>query len=149
MYGSLAFLLLFISTGFIFSSHSSIDFDTTIQPQTDFVLQDTSKEEDSVIVEVPAQFRGGMQAFYEYVGKSLNYPKKARKKKIQGKVVVQFVIDKNGEIIDVEVIKSLHPLLDAEAVRVIQSSPKWIPATHEGKKVKIRMTMPINFTLHS
>ena len=144
---SVLFLAFFISTGFIFSTPSTIDFGKDNQSQHNFLLSDSSTSKDSVKIDVPPQFEGGMQSFYEYVGKSLKYPRKARKKKAQGRVFVQFVVDKDGSIIDVKVLKGVHPKLDEEAARVIRESPKWIPATHEGKIVKVRMTIPISFTL--
>lgn len=146
MYSSFAFLALFISTGFVFSTSSSIEFEKNSPSQTNFVLQDTSKEED-IIVEVPATFNGGMEKFYEYILKNLQYPKEAREERAKGKVMVQFSVDKEGNIVDVKAINSIHPSLDAEAVRVIQESPKWNPAIHKGERVKVRMSVPISFDI--
>ncbi len=144
IYSSIALLAFFISTGFIFSNHSSIEFDIIIQSQTDLSLQDTSKLEE---VDIPAQFEGGMDAFYKYVAENVKYPFMARLKEKQGRVFVQFIVDKEGKITDVKTVKSPDKHLSKEAVRVIQNSPKWIPATHEGKIVKVRMVIPISFTL--
>lgn len=145
---SVLFLAFFISTGFIFSTPSSIDCEENSLFQTNFVLQDTSKKDNSeIILDRYPEFRGGMKEFYQYIASSLNYPKKARRKKIQGKVFIQFVVDKDGSIIDVKVLQGVHPKLDEEALRVIRESPKWIPAMHEGKIVKARMNIPINFTI--
>ena len=88
-----------------------------------------------------------MNKFYEYIAESLNYPDSAREKGIDGRVFIQFVVDKDGSIIDTKVVKGVDTKLDAEALRVIQNSPKWIPAVQRGKNVKVRMNIPIVFTL--
>ncbi|WP_338812257.1 energy transducer TonB [Bernardetia sp. Wsw4-3y2] len=151
MYSSLVLVTIFISTGFIFSTPSSIDFDTTIQPQTDFVLQDTSKEEEIeqifTIVEQSPTYEGGMNEFYKYISENLVYPPNAKEKRITGRVFVQFVVDKDGSIIDAKVVKGADPELDAEALRVIQNSPKWIAGKQRGKNVKVRLNIPIIFNL--
>ena len=99
------------------------------------------------VVEQPPTYKGGMIEFYKYVAENLNYPPNAREKRITGKVFVQFVVDKDGSIIDAKVVKSVDPELDTEALRVIQQSPKWIPAVQRGKNVKVRMNIPIVFVL--
>jgi protein TonB len=89
----------------------------------------------------------GMAEVAKFVGQTLKYPKEARKKKIEGKVFVSFIIAEDGTITNVEVIKGVHPLLDNEAARVIALMPKWIPGIYQGKNVKIRYTLPISFKL--
>lgn len=94
-----------------------------------------------------AEFIGGQDSLVSYLINSINYPIPAIVQKIEGHVIVQFVIDKDGSIIDVRVIKGVHPLLDEEAIRVIKSMPKWKPAMKDGVLVKSRFNMPINFKL--
>ena len=151
IYGSFVFIVLLISTGFVFSTSSNIDSERSSRFQTNFSSQDTSKKEEIdpiySIVEQPARFEGGMNKFYEYIAESLNYPDSAREKGIDGRVFIQFVVDKDGSIIDTKVVKGVDTKLDAEALRVIQNSPKWIPAVQRGKNVKVRMNIPIVFTL--
>ncbi|WP_375559577.1 energy transducer TonB [Bernardetia sp. OM2101] len=148
---SMLFLAFFISTGFIFSTPSSSDFGKNSPFQTNFVLQDTSKEEDIerifTIVEQSPTYEGGMNEFYKYISENLTYPPNAKEKNITGKVFIQFVVDKDGSIIDAKVVKSVDKELDAEALRVIQNSPKWIAGKQRGKNVKVRMNIPIVFTL--
>ncbi|MBE9511292.1 MAG: energy transducer TonB, partial [Bacteroidetes bacterium] len=84
-------------------------------------------------------------AFRKYVMYNLIYPEEAAKKGTEGKVFVQFVVDKNGDVKNVEIVKGAGPLLDAEAIRVIKSSPRWIPGKQKGKEVNVAFTFPIMF----
>ncbi len=84
-------------------------------------------------------------AFRKYVTDHLIYPEEAAKKNIEGKVFVEFVVDKNGDVKNVEIVKGADPLLDAEAIRVIKSSPQWIPGKQRGRKVNVAFTFPIMF----
>ena len=93
-----------------------------------------------------AEFPGGMGALVQFLQAETRYPKEAQDKKIQGKVLVEFIVDKEGNVTDVSVLKSAHPLLDAEAVRVCRAMPQWTPAQDgEGKYVKSTYQLP--FTL--
>ncbi len=105
-------------------------------------------EEIFEIVEVPAMFEGGMDAFYKYVAKNINYPKQARRQNIQGKIFLQFIIDEAGNITNIKVTKGLGFGLDEEAKRVLRESPQWTPARQRGKIVKVRMSIPIMFKLN-
>jgi TonB family protein len=99
------------------------------------------------IQEVQPEPSGGMQGFMKYLMSSMKYPKAARKKGIQGKVFVSFVVDKDGSIIDVEILKGIGGGCDEEAMRVIQECPKWTPAMQRGQPVKVRMSIPLIFKL--
>jgi len=99
------------------------------------------------IVEKQPEFPGGMGAFYQFVQKKLKYPSQARRMGIEGKVFVQFVVDKKGNITEVLAIKGIGAGCDQEAVRVIQASPRWKPGKQRGKAVKVRMILPITFKL--
>lgn len=99
------------------------------------------------IVEDPAVFEGGMDNFYKYVSKNLTYPKQAKRQGIQGKIFLQFVVDKEGQITDIKVVKGLGFGLDEEATRVLRECPKWKPARQRGKVVRVRMSIPIMFKL--
>ena len=83
----------------------------------------------------------------KWVYQYLKYPKYAVENGIQGRVFVDFVIDESGNVTDVKVSRSVHTALDEEAVRVISASPKWRPGRHRGKKVKVSMTIPVDFRL--
>jgi len=100
------------------------------------------------LVEEMPTFRGSKgEAFRDYVSENLRYPREAMEKGISGKVFVQFVVNREGLIENVTVVKGLDPLLDKEAIRVVANSPAWTPGKHEGKRVKVRYTFPIVFTL--
>ena len=85
--------------------------------------------------------------FKEYVNSNLIYPKEAQKNGITGRVIVEFTIDVDGALVDAKVVRSLHPLFDAEALRVIQSSPKWTPGTNRKKPVEVKYNFPVDFKL--
>jgi protein TonB len=97
-------------------------------------------------VEVESRFPGGSHAWVQYLSENLQYPKKAMKRKIEGTVVVQFIVEKDGRVIDVEAISG-DPLLMEEAVRIVKSSPDWVPARGDGKPLKSYKKQPITFSL--
>lgn len=99
------------------------------------------------VVEETAAPIGGMPAFYEYVGKKMKYPAQAKRMGIEGKVFVEFVIEKDGTITDVKAIKGIGAGCDEEAVRVLQAAPKWKPGKQRGKPVRQKMVLPIQFKL--
>ncbi len=100
-----------------------------------------------VIVENMPIFPGGEEALRNYVTNNIQYPDDARKQNIQGRVFVCFIIGTTGTVQNVKVARSVHPSLDAEAIRVVKSMPKWTPGQHRGKTVKVSYTIPINFSL--
>lgn len=102
-------------------------------------------EEVFTVIEETARPVGGMPAFYNYVKKELKYPKEAKRKGIEGKVFVQFVINKDGSISDIKVIQGLGYGCDEEAIRIVSISPNWVPGNQRGKPVKQRYTLPIIF----
>ena len=87
------------------------------------------------------------EAFSAWVAAHLKYPKEAKTAQIDGTVKVQFVVGKNGGVQEVQVVEGVHPALDAEAVRVIRSSPKWKPGIKDGKPVRVTYTLPVFFVL--
>ena len=97
--------------------------------------------------EVMASFKGGMDAWYGYLQANLKYPKTEQRLGIEGTVFLRFVINIDGSIQDIEVIRSASPGLDQAAIAVIKNSPKWNPGKNGGKAVRSRMTMPIRFKL--
>ena len=99
-------------------------------------------------VEKMPMFPGGQSALFDYLTYNVKYPEAARKKGIAGTVICEFVVDKDGSITDVKVLRSGgHPSLDKEAVRVLKNMPKWIPGEKDGKKVRVKYTVPLNFRL--
>ena len=99
------------------------------------------------VVETMPQFPGGPQELFSFLSKNIRYPKDAMEGNIQGRVIVTFVVGKDGSINDARVVKSVNPSLDAEALRVISSMPNWTPGTQSGKAVNVKYTVPITFRL--
>ena len=99
------------------------------------------------IVEQMPEYPGGIPAMMEFIKDNIKYPESLKESAIQGRVIVQFVISETGEIGDVKVMRSIDPALDAEAVRVVKSMPRWKPGVQDGKTVSVKYTMPFMFRL--
>ena len=112
-------------------------------------VKDTLTPDESVfeVVEQMPEFPGGYKALMKYIGQNMRYPEEAKKAGTQGRVVVQFLVNKNGAISDVSVLHSVDRLLDAEAVRLVRSMPKWKPGMQKGKAVTVKYTIPMMFRL--
>ena len=111
-------------------------------------VEEEEEEVVFVIVESMPEFPGGQQASFKYLSENVKYPVIAQENGIQGRVICQFVVNKDGSIVDVEVVRSGgDPSLDKEAVRVIKSMPKWKPGKQRGKAVRVKYTVPVNFKL--
>ena len=100
------------------------------------------------VVEDQPEFPGGAAALYEYLSKNIKYPAICRENNIQGRVVVVFIVNRDGSIVEPEVVKSVNPMLDKEARRVISNMPKWKPGLQFGKPVRVKFTVPVNFRLN-
>ena len=98
-------------------------------------------------VEVMPEFPGGMEAMMKYLSENIKYPEQAKEKNTQGRVLVTFIVEKNGSISDVKVVKGIGNGCDEEAVRVISAMPKWKPGMQNGKKVRVNFAIPISFKL--
>ena len=108
------------------------------------------EEEDNVIfqvVEKMPSFPGGDAALFKFLGDNVKYPVIAQENGVQGRVICQFVVNRDGSIVDVEVVRSVDASLDKEAIRVIKSMPKWSPGQQRGKPVRVKYTLPVNFKL--
>lgn len=116
-------------------------------PQHNTTSEPQNTEEVFMVVENMPEFPGGLNACLKFLADYVAYPKEAAEKKIQGRVIVQFVVMKDGSIANARVIRSVDPLLDAEALRVIGLMPKWKPGTQRGQAVNVKFTMPITFRL--
>lgn len=99
------------------------------------------------VVEHTPEFKGGMKALGAYLQNNLKYPAAARKANVQGRVFVQFVVTKTGEVTNVKVLKGIGFGADEEAIRVVQNMPRWEPATQNGQRVNVQFHLPINFQL--
>lgn len=99
------------------------------------------------IVEQKPSFPGGDAAMYSWLSNNINYPAAASEEGIQGKVTVQFIVEKDGRISNVHVVRGKHPALDAEAKRVVSKMPKWTPGRNNGQPVRVIYNLPVNFRL--
>jgi TonB family protein len=111
-----------------------------------FLTKPSETEEVFQIVDDMPTFNGGdMDDFRRFIAFNLRYPQEAAAKGIQGRVFIQFMVDKEGNVTDVMVVRGAHKLLDEEAIRLVESSPKWKPGKQNGVPVNVRFTFPINF----
>ena len=108
---------------------------------------ENGKETDYFPYETPASYPGGKEGIRKYIIENLNYPKDAQKKRIEGRVLIQFVVSTTGEVTTVKVKQSVHPLLDDEALRIIREMPKWTPGMIDGKPVNSVFSLPITFQM--
>ena len=113
------------------------------------ILKVTEPDENSIfqVVEQLPEFPGGMAELMKYLQKNLRYPQICKEQGVQGRVIVQFVVNTDSTITDVNVIKSVNPHLDEEAVRVVKAMPKWNPGKQRGEPVRVRFTLPVTFRL--
>ena len=104
---------------------------------------DICKEPD-----VMAEYPGGKSALISYISENVEYPEECKKNKVQGKVFVSFIVDKSGKVVNTKVERGVDPLLDKEALRVVNSMGKWKPGTKDDKPVNVQFTLPIQFALN-
>ena len=107
----------------------------------------TAKEEVFMVAEQMPEFPGGMKELLKFLQNNLKYPENAMKNNVQGRVIVQFVVEKDGTLTEFKVARSVDPDLDAEALRVLQTMPKWKPGMQRGKIVRVKFTVPVSFKL--
>ena len=141
------------------TAFGATDFDkgtddvTVVREVRDEVVVEEKKapepEKIFTAVEESPKFPGGEAELYKYLNKNIRYPEIAAQNNIQGRVVVQFVVEKDGSVGEVKVVRGVDPDLDKEAVRVVKSMPKFIPGKMNGQNVRVWHTLPIKFTLRS
>lgn len=120
--------------------YTEVEVEETEEPQEKVIFQ--------VVEEMP-EFPGGMGEAMKFLGRNMKYPTAAQQAKIEGRVIVQFVVERDGSISDVHTVRGVNPDLDAEAIRVVSMMPKWKPGKQRGKAVAVKYTMPIMFRLQS
>ena len=115
------------------------------------VAVEEEEPEEQTIFEVVEQMpefpNGGMAGLMQYLSKNIKYPTIAQENGTQGRVTVQFVVNRDGRIVDAKVLRGVDPYLDKEAIRVISSMPKWKPGMQRGKAVRVKYTVPVMFRL--
>ena len=124
------------------------DVEVVIAPPVEAPVEEEEEEVIFMVVETMPEFPGGQQALFKYIGENIKYPVIAQENGIQGRVICQFVVNKDGSIVDVVAVRSSgEASLDKEAIRVIKSMPKWKPGKQRGKPVRVKYTVPVNFRL--
>lgn len=118
---------------------------STVSAQKTVVSKKNQKVFD--VVEQMPEFPGGMEALFKYMAENMKYPEDAKKQQVEGRVLVQFIVETDGSVSNTEVLTRVFPSLDAEAVRVINKMPKWIPGKQNGKVVRVKYVIPVNFRL--
>lgn len=119
---------------------AKVAFEPKAKPQNDHIV-------DMAMVEQKPSFPGGDAALYKWLGNQIMYPSDASEAGIQGKVIVSFVIEKDGSISNARVLRSKHPSLDAEALRVVKKMPRWTPGRNNGQTVRVKYNLPVTFKL--
>lgn len=115
--------------------------------ETSPIFLEQSKDRIYDVVEVMPKYKNGMSDLMAYLCENVRYPEEAIKKKIQGTVTIKLIIEKDGSVSNVKVAQAVHPLLDAEAMRVVKAMGKWTPGTMKGKPVRVSYHLPIRFLL--
>ena len=132
-----------------------VEIDSEMDEDTEFEIKDIEVEVEEVeaapqiftIVEESAEFPGGIQKMMEFIVSNVKYPEVARREHIEGKVYVNFVVQKDGKITDVKIVKGIGFGCDEEAKRVVKLMPKWVPGKQRNQPVAMYFNLPINFTL--
>lgn len=115
--------------------------------QQNYNTSQESQEKVYDVVEVMPSFPGGQSALMQYLGNNIQYPVEAQENGVQGRVIISFVVEDDGSISHVKVVKPVDPVLDREAMRVVESMPKWIPGKQNGECVRVRYSVPVVFRL--
>lgn len=124
-----------------------VDEETEIDVEIVEEEEEFTDEEIFTIVEKMPEFPGGTEKLFRYLGKNIEYPPMAKDAGIKGKVYVTFVVDRDGSITDVKVLRGIGGGCDEEALRVVKGMPKWTPGKQRGKSVRVQYNLPINFIL--
>jgi protein TonB len=124
-----------------------LDGGAASQPvQMQMTIENTGGEIFNIVEEMP-EYPGGMDELMKFIQRNIRYPKEAQEQGKQGRVIVQFVVEKDGSITDVNIVRSADPQFDAEALRIVNMMPKWTPGKQRGKEVRVRFTLPVTFRL--
>jgi len=118
-----------------------------IQAPIEVAIVEDDEDVIFVVVEDPPSFPGGQAAMMRWLGDNIRYPVVAQESGIQGRVILQFVVNTDGSIVDVQVVRGVDPSLDREAVRVVNAMPRWSPGRQRGQAVRVKFTLPVVFRL--
>ena len=110
--------------------------------------EEVDEQQIFTIVEENPEFPGGIQACYKWIADNMKYPQISQENGVQGRVTVNFVVNADGSIVDVKVVRGVDPHLDKEAIRVVSKMPKWKPGKQRGKAVRCSFNLPVRFKLN-
>lgn len=130
-----------------FDSEDDKNKKVVIQAPIAAPVEDPEENRIHVVVERMPEFPGGEAAMSQFINRTIRYPVIAQENGIQGRVVVQFVVNTDGKIVDVEVVRGVEESLDKEAIRVVKAMPPWNPGRQGGKNVRVKYTLPIRFRI--
>jgi protein TonB len=136
-----------VNTDFDFSQDFDEDAEVEEYVPIDIVEEETEEAPPVRFAEEMPEYIGGMEAMYAFLKNELQYPEVARNNNIQGTVLLEFVVERDGSVSNVKPLVSLYPECDAEAIRVVKKMPKWKPGKQMGKPVRCYFNLPIRFTL--
>ena len=136
-----------ISAGLAALNSCAFDNESLVRPATSIVTEEPEPPFVGDIIEDMPEFPGGSQKLFDYLMENTHYPEIAEKNGVQGRVVVTFVVEKDGSITEAKIFKSVDQSLDEEAVRVVKSMPKWKPGKYNGEPTRVKYTVPITFRL--
>ena len=122
--------------------------DTESDEDVEIEIEEEDDEEFFMVVENMPEFPGGDLGLMKYIQKNVKYPAIAKEYNITGKVYVSFIVDRSGSVTNVKIVRGVDKNLDAEAMRVVKSLPRYTPGRQRGKAVRVMFTIPINFTLN-
>lgn len=125
-----------------------LEIEDTESDEDEIIIEEEDDDEFFMVVENMPVFPGGDLGLMKYIQKNVRYPAIAKEYNITGKVYVSFIVDKQGKVTNVKIVRGVDKNLDAEAVRVVKSLPKYTPGKQRGKAVRVMFTIPINFTLN-
>ena len=120
---------------------------TEVLPRTGTVHETSEPDPIYEVAEVMPEFPGGTPALFEFISRHLQYPQEAIDNQTEGRVVLQFVVDKEGKVGNIQVVRSIDKMLDQAAIDVIRTLPDWKPGMQNGQPVNVRYTLPVNFKL--
>ena len=121
---------------------------TVVAKKNQKVYEQKDDQKVFEIVEKMPEFPGGMEALFSFFSNNVHYPDDAKEQGVEGRVMVKFVVEKDGSLSGVEVVQKASPSLDAEAMRVVKAMPNWTPGKQRGRAVRVRFTIPVTFRLN-
>ena len=139
--------LLLITANSVYAQQNETQQETTPPQEQEPVKKESKNDEVFIVVEKLPSFKEGAKAMMEFIESEMKYPVIAKENCIQGRVIVNYIVEKDGSISDVQIVRGVDPSLDKEAIRIVEAMPKWNPGLQRGERVRVKYTLPISFKL--